>query len=171
MFRLVNLSAGMTGQVWELKADKSTIGRMEDNTFAIIEPSVSSHHCEILLRGTEVVVRDLNSTNGSYVNREKITEAVLKPGQILRLGQVELRLESDRPTDPGKIQFDRTAVIPGGVKLTELEEGARSRGFDTKSSGFAKKDNRANLIFIIVGVILGLVIVGLLLYVASTINK
>jgi hypothetical protein len=172
MLRLVILSSGMTGRVLELKADKSTIGRLEDNTYPIVEPSVSSHHCEILLRGSEVVVRDLNSTNGSYINREKVTEeGVLKPGQILRLGQVELRLEADSPTAPGKIQFDRTTVIAGGVKLTELEQGARGGSFDTKGAGFSKKDNRVNVIFIIIGVVLGLVIVGLLLYIASTIKR
>ena len=172
MLRLVMLSPGMTGRALELKAEKSTIGRLEDNTFPIVEPSVSSHHCEILLRGSEAVVRDLNSTNGSYINREKFTEeAVLKPGQILRLGQVEMRLEADNPAVPGKIQFDRTTVIPGGVKMTELEQGARGATFDTKGSGFSKKDNRVNVIFIIIGVVLGLVIVGLLIYIASTIKK
>jgi hypothetical protein len=119
-----------------------------------------------------VVVRDLNSTNGSYINREKVTEAaVLKPGQILRLGQVEMRLEADNPAPPGKIQFDRTTVIPGGVKMTELEQGARGATFETRGSGFSRKDNRVNLIFIIIGVILGAVIFGLLIYVASTIKK
>src|SRR5712691_5756069 len=93
MAKLVILSAGMTGRSHELKVDKTTIGRVEDNTFQIAEPSVSSHHCEVLLRGSDVVVKDLNSTNGSYINGEKINESVLKPGQILRLGQIEMRLE------------------------------------------------------------------------------
>src|SRR5437762_4839929 len=100
MAKLVLLSAGMTGRTHELKVDKTTVGRVEDNTFQIAEPSVSSHHCEVLLRGTEVVVRDLNSTNGTYINGEKITESVLKPGQTLRLGQIEMRLETD--TVPGQ---------------------------------------------------------------------
>src|SRR5437879_4827139 len=79
MAKLVVLSAGMTGRTHELKVDKTTIGRVEDNTFQIAEPSVSSHHCEVLLRGPEVVVRDLNSTNGTFINGEKVTETVLKP--------------------------------------------------------------------------------------------
>jgi flagellar basal body-associated protein FliL len=57
------------------------------------------------------------------------------------------------------------------VKLTELEQGARSGGFDTKGSGFSKKDNKVNQIFIIIGVVLGLVILALLIYIASTIKK
>src|SRR5678815_5855505 len=95
MAKLVLLSAGLTGQTHDLKVDKTTIGRVEDNTFQIAEPSVSSHHCEIVLRGADVVVRDLNSTNGTFINGEKTTEAVLKPGQILRLGQIEMRLETE----------------------------------------------------------------------------
>src|SRR3974377_521887 len=93
MAKLVVLSVGMTGRTQELKADKTTIGRVEDNTFQIAEPSVSSHHCEVLLRGNDVIVRDLNSTNGTFINGEKVTESPLKPGQILRLGQIEMRLE------------------------------------------------------------------------------
>jgi hypothetical protein len=171
MLRLVVLSPGMTGRVHELQADKITVGRVEDNAFQIAEPSVSSHHCELLVQGTEVLVRDLNSTNGTYISGQKVTEMALKPGQILRLGQVEMRLESQVAGAPAKVQFDRTTVIPGGVKLTELEKGARGAGFDTKGAGFSKKNNRVNEVFIIIGVILGLVIVGLLIYIATTIKK
>ena len=171
MLKLVALSPGMAGRTHELKSDKTTIGRVEDNSFQIVEPSVSSHHCEILLRGSEVMVRDLNSTNGTYISGEKISERTLKPGQILRLGQVEMRLETDAPGAPGKMHFDRTTVIPGGVALTELEQGARGGAFGTKGSGFSKKDNRVNKIFIIIGVILGLVIGALLIYIATTIKK
>src|SRR5881296_1842095 len=102
MAKLVVLSAGMTGRTHELKAEKTTIGRVEDNTFQIAEPSVSSHHCEIVLRGDDVLVRDLSSTNGTYINGEKVSESPLKVGQILRLGQIEMRLESDVPPAPAK---------------------------------------------------------------------
>jgi hypothetical protein len=171
MLKLVVLSPGMTGRMHELKVEKTTIGRSEDNTFEIADPSVSSHHCEVLLRGSEVVVRDLNSTNGTFISGGKVTEKVLKIGQLLRLGQVEMRLEADAAGAPAKKQFDRTTVITGGVKLTELEQGAHGAGFDTKGSGFSKKDNKVNEIFIIIGVILGLVILALLIYVATMIKK
>ena len=94
MAKLVVLSEGFTGLTCELKADKTTVGRLEDNAFQIPEPSVSSHHCELIRRATDLLVKDLNSTNGTFINGEKVVEAVLKPGQILRLGQVESRLES-----------------------------------------------------------------------------
>ena len=151
--------------------EKTTIGRVEDNVFQIAEPSVSSHHCEVLLRGKEVVVRDLNSTNGTYISGERITESVLKPGQILRLGQVEIRLETDAPAAPAKKQLDQTLVMQRGVSLTELEQGARSAGFDTKSAGFSKKGDNGSKIFWIVAAVVGVAILGGLLYALTMAGK
>src|SRR5439155_708804 len=108
MAKLVVVSAGMTGRTHELKVEKTTIGRVEDNTFQIAEPSVSSHHCEVLLRGSDVVVKDLNSTNGTYINGEKVSESVLKPGQLLRLGQIEMRLETDATAAQQLARFEDT---------------------------------------------------------------
>jgi pSer/pThr/pTyr-binding forkhead associated (FHA) protein len=163
MAKLVILTEGMTGRSHELNVDKTTIGRVEDNTFPITDPSVSSHHCEIELRGADVVVRDLNSTNGTYMNGEKITEATLKSGQTLRLGQIELRLETDAPATTPKKPIDATMVMQRGVSPTDLEQGVRG-GFDTAGKGFAKKDNKGNKIFLIVAIIVGAMIVGLLIY-------
>lgn len=164
MAKLVLLSTGMTGRSHELKADKTTIGRVDDNSFQIPEPSVSSHHCEVLLRDKDVVVKDLNSTNGSYINGEKISESVLKVGQILRLGQVEMRLETGAPAPASKKPIDQTMVMQRGVSLNELEQGTRGGGFDTKSMGFSKKDDKGNKIFWIVASVVGLVIIGVLVY-------
>src|ERR1043165_6317192 len=101
MARLVLLSEGFAGRTYELKVDKTTVGRVSDNAFEIPEASVSSHHAEILLRGNDVVVKDLGSTNGTFINGEKMEEAPLKPGQILRFGMIEMRLETGQaPASP-----------------------------------------------------------------------
>src|SRR5665213_968719 len=97
MSKLVILNQGMTGRTFDLNVDRTTVGRVEDNTFQIADASVSSRHAEILLQGSELLVRDLNSTNGTFINGEKISEAVLKPGQTLRFGQVELKLDDGKP--------------------------------------------------------------------------
>ncbi len=165
MAKLVLLSSGMTGRTHELKVDKTTVGRLEDNTFQIAEPSVSSHHCEILRRGSDIVVKDLNSTNGTFIGGEKVSESVLKPGQILRLGQIEMRLETDEAPAPSpNKKTDQTMVMQRGVNLSEFDQGTRT-AFDTKTSGFSKKENKVNKIFLIAGIALGLVIAGLLIWV------
>jgi len=159
MAKLVLLSAGMTGRTHELKGEKTTIGRLEDNTFQIAEPSVSSHHCEVLLRGNDVIIRDLNSTNGTFIAGEKVTESAIKPGQILRLGQIEMRLETDTAPASSKKSIDTTLVMQRGVSLNELEKGgARVGGFDTASKGFSKKDNKLNKIFWVAVILVGVLI-------------
>jgi pSer/pThr/pTyr-binding forkhead associated (FHA) protein len=172
MAKLVILTQGMTGRTHELKVDKTTIGRVEDNLFQIAEPSVSSHHCEVLLRGNEVVIKDLNSTNGTFIDDEKITESVLKPGHTLRLGQIELRLEDDAAAPasapaaaPSKKPESATRGTRG-VSLSELESGGRPPGFDT-AAVFTKKRNKVGTYFWIGAVVIGLLIIGLLIYALS----
>jgi predicted component of type VI protein secretion system len=161
MARLVILSEGLTGKAHELAVEKTTIGRVDDNTFPIPEGSVSSHHCEVLVRGAEVIIRDLSSTNGTFINGHQITgEAPIKPGQILRLGQVELRLEETGPQKaaPKKLP-DQTMVIPQGVKLGQ-EPATKAVAFDTKA--FAKKSNVGTKIFLGVVILLAIGIVVML---------
>jgi pSer/pThr/pTyr-binding forkhead associated (FHA) protein len=178
MAKLVIQNQGMTGRAHELSVDRTTIGRVEDNTFQIADPSVSSHHCEVHLRGSEVFIRDLNSTNGSFINGNKTEEGVLKPGQILRLGQVELKLEVEgaaatSPSAPSgapvKKQVDATMLIPRGVSLGDLEKVGRPPGFDTNTS-FSKKSNKVNKYFIIICIVVVVVIAGLLYYALSQVN-
>ena len=174
MAKLVILTQGMTGRTHELKVDKTTIGRVDDNLFQIAEPSVSSHHCEVLLRGNEVVIKDLNSTNGTFIDDEKISESVLKPGHTLRLGQIELRLEDGAaaPTAaaaPAAAPAKKAESAVRGtrvVSLSDLESGGRPPGFDT-AAVFTKKRNRVGTYFWIGAVVIGVLIIGLLIYALS----
>jgi CheY-like chemotaxis protein len=95
MAKLVVINQGLAGLSLELSENWATIGRGNGNALQIIETSVSGKHCEVQLSGNELNIRDLRSTNGTFVRGQKIAEAVLKPGQTLRLGQVELRFEGE----------------------------------------------------------------------------
>lgn len=184
MAKLVILNQGMTGLTFELSTEHTSVGRVEDNSFQIVDGSVSSHHAEVLLVGNDILIRDLGSTNGTFINNEKITESILRPGQTLRFGQVELRIDDGKPVTappppapspapapagapaaatPKKTQ-DGTMVITRGVSLEQLEQsGSRAPGFDTKGAGFSKKTNKINIYFVIGGIVVGLIIVVLIL--------
>ena len=184
MSKLVILNQGMTGRSFELIIERTTVGRVEDNTFHIADASVSSHHAEIILRGSDIVIRDIGSTNGTFINNEKITEAVLKPGQTLRFGQVELKIDDGTPlpapsaapapvgsSAPApaqkKQQMDATLVIPRGVSLEQLEQGgARTTTFDTNTV-FTKKKNKVNFYFLIGGIAAAVIIIILIIMVMS----
>jgi len=167
MAKLVILTQGLTGRAHELSVDRTTIGRVEDNMFQIAEPSVSSHHCEVVLRGNEVLIRDLNSTNGTFINNEKIGEGILKPGQTLRLGNVELKLDTPAPA-PAPAPAKRPVTVPSGVSRSELESGGRPPGFDT-SKEFSKKRKGGYWFWIAFGIVI-LLIAGLLVIAYQAIN-
>ena len=171
MAKLVILTQSLAGRSHELTADRTTVGRIEDNAFQIAEQSISSHHCEVLLRGGDVVVKDLDSTNGTFINDEKITEGVLKPGQTLRLGQVELRLETDTagaPTTsapsavPTALSTKKsTKAIQSGLKLSDLEG---SGGRTPASKAFSKKRNKVGIYFwIFAGVVIFVILILLII--------
>lgn len=63
----------------------TTLGRGSDVDIRIEDPGVSRHHCEIVV-GAQPLLRDLKSTNGTFVAGEKVTEFALVDGSTIQLG-------------------------------------------------------------------------------------
>jgi predicted component of type VI protein secretion system len=105
MAKLIFIDNNFIGQVYELVLEKTTVGRCAQNTLVIRDDSLSSVHCEILVNGPEVIVRDLDSGNGTFVNgvRIKNEQCQLKHGQKVRFGSVEARLELEPAFDDESI--------------------------------------------------------------------
>jgi predicted component of type VI protein secretion system len=79
----------------ELSDDKTTIGRIDDNTLCIPHDSVSSHHAEIVFEGDLHHLHDLGSTNGTFVNGEQVTDAILHHGDEVRFGAIPCAFHAD----------------------------------------------------------------------------
>ncbi len=97
MAKLVINSGGAQNRTLELRPGANRFGRANTNEFQLDDPSVSSAHCEILQSDQSILVKDLGSTNGTFIDGEPIQEARLEPGQTLRLGTLEMVLEPPRP--------------------------------------------------------------------------
>lgn len=97
MPRLV-VNAG-SPSAWEiqLKPGPNLLGRAITNHFQIRDPSVSGTHCQVLVGGGSVQIKDLGSTNGTFVNGQRVTEMALQPGCSIRLGDVDLAYFADAP--------------------------------------------------------------------------
>lgn len=74
---------------FELTVDSATVGRADGNDIVLPDSSVSSRHGEILLKGNDIELVDLGSTNGTYVSGERVDRAKIKPGGKFKLGSVE----------------------------------------------------------------------------------
>ena len=70
------------------------IGRLPECTVALNDPNVSRRHAEIRRLGSDVVVADLRSTNGTKVNGVPVTERVLEDGDEITVGTTTLRFET-----------------------------------------------------------------------------
>ncbi len=92
--KLVFVGEPFDGRICELNSEKTTVGRASANHLCIQDASVSAHHCEIFANGAEVLVHDLNSSNGTFVNAVRVAgQTQLKHGQIVRFGNVNARLD------------------------------------------------------------------------------
>ena len=99
-----NLSFEHLGQAHtvELGAATLRIGRHEDNDLVFDNPYVSRYHAEIFSDGSRILIRDLGSTSGTFINGERITQRRLKDGDSIRLGRargVELVFHCDDSQD------------------------------------------------------------------------
>jgi pSer/pThr/pTyr-binding forkhead associated (FHA) protein len=78
-----------------LPGNIKTVGRSPGAEFMVEAPLVSRLHCRLTAGATELEVRDLESTNGTFVNGERVAQSTLKPGDRLAVGRVELMVSRE----------------------------------------------------------------------------
>lgn len=78
-------------EVRRFERDLVNIGAAEDNDVVLVDDTVSRYHCRIYQESNQYFVRDLGSTNGTFVNRVRVRDAYLEPGSIISLGATEIR--------------------------------------------------------------------------------
>lgn len=110
------------------------IGRLEELDLTLPFHSVSKRHAEIYLDGDDLMLRDLGSTNGTFVNRKQVTSALLQEGDILHFAEFEFRLgrqrsgeerhDDDETAERGTLALGRLELsrqfVGGGRELVEL---------------------------------------------------
>lgn len=93
------------------------VGRSPTSDFPIIDPTISRRHAQILRQDDKILVRDLGSSNGTYVNGVRVESAELKPGDLVTFGKVMFRLEEltrrstpSKPVEPTETTTGSTIV-------------------------------------------------------------
>ncbi|MDE3089106.1 MAG: protein kinase [Chloroflexota bacterium] len=83
---MVCIQGPTTGKEFALQAAAETIGRAGDNRIVVDGMMISRHHAQVSLRNGQYVLVDLNSTNGVYVNGQRIAEWTLRSGDRIQIG-------------------------------------------------------------------------------------
>lgn len=116
-FRLIVRRGPQPNQIYDLNKGIITIGRDITNDIVINDPEVSRHHCRLTQGGGGYTIEDLGSTNGTFVNGQRLTGArPLSHGDMLGLGEtVTLAYESAATEAPASgMDADAEATMPGG---------------------------------------------------------
>jgi len=116
------------GETVPIAGPSASVGRRPGNTIQILDASVSGKHAEFVVEEGGVRVRDLGSTNGTRVGKQRISEHPLAHGDEVFLGNVRLRLidaslESAPPAPAG-------AARPGGGNAADAGEGVQTISAD-----------------------------------------
>ncbi|MBX3246763.1 MAG: sigma 54-dependent Fis family transcriptional regulator [Myxococcales bacterium] len=91
---LVVLAGDQKGVEHIVSGDICRIGKTVDNDLVLRDQTVSRNHCEIIREARGYVLRDLGSTNGTLLDGAEIREAFLRPGAILTVGKIELKVRT-----------------------------------------------------------------------------
>ena len=79
-----------------LNGDNTIIGRRPDCNIRVLKSAVSRQHCKLICENGHILVTDLNSSNGTYVNHKKIAEPTpVKPGDVVSIGEIDFTLLVD----------------------------------------------------------------------------
>jgi predicted component of type VI protein secretion system len=105
-----------------LKKAVQVIGRQTDCALRIPSANVSRHHCEVAVTDQGISVRDLGSSNGTYVNKERVQQAAVAAGDLLSIGGLVFALRID-----GKPEFidSEDALEDGLVPTTDAAASSR----------------------------------------------
>ena len=157
MPKLTVLTEGIEPTSFDLTKEVTSIGRVKGNDIVLDHQSVSGSHGELVLRGDQdVYIRDLGSTNGSYLDGKKVAESPVQPGEVITFGEVQLKLEGAR-----KMQ-SHDKHLEQGVKLGDL--GAAPKG---PAKGFTKKSDKTGRYFAIAGVVVTIILIGVIFLVVN----
>jgi pSer/pThr/pTyr-binding forkhead associated (FHA) protein len=91
----------------QLTKDKTTLGRRPYNDIVIDNLAVSGEHAVLQMTGSEVLLEDLNSTNGTYLNGKAIKKQQLQNGDSIEIGKYKIKFVGDGVAD----SFDKTMVF------------------------------------------------------------
>ncbi len=124
-FRLIVRRGPQPNQSYDLNKDIVTLGRDITNDIVINDPEVSRHHMRLTRGAGGFTVEDLGSTNGTFINGQRLTGArPLRPGDMVGLGETvtlayEMSAMSAAPTESG-------LEPPGGTMISPAQRGAQA---------------------------------------------
>lgn len=155
-FQFVMRSGPTPGVTFPLEGDQLTIGRDSTNGVAINDAEISRRHARLMFQGGKYVLEDLGSTNGTFVNGQRLAgPVVLKPGDVVSLGEQIVLMYDAIAADAGAtIAVSRKAVQAAPPPASVAPSYAPPPAVSYSAAPPVGKKSNTTPIFIGVGVLL-----------------
>src|SRR5688500_19215105 len=113
-FQLIMRSGPTPGAAFTLEGDQLTVGRDSTNEIVINDAEISRRHARLTFQGGKYVIEDLGSTNGTFVNGQRLAgPRVLKAGEVVSFGeQIVLVYEASSFDPAATIASPRASAVP-----------------------------------------------------------
>src|SRR5262245_30343882 len=119
------LDGDRAGEVVPVAGAALRIGRKPGNDLVLADEKTSGVHAEVVLEGDRHVLRDLGSTNGTFLDGKRVTEIVLTPGDVVTFGRLRAKFRTDGEAAAGdagdmamhRIDAGRVRARSGSVGL------------------------------------------------------
>ena len=172
-FQLTMRSGPNPGTVFALDGDQISIGRDSSNEIPVNDAEISRRHSRLSFKGGKYVVEDLGSTNGTFVNGQRLTGPhVLKSGEVISLGEQIVFVYESVDSDPGATMVSpkkRKAVAsrPAATPPPPPQAYAGDVPADPAKAGSGKKTNPVPIAVIVGAVVLICACIAFFWYVDS----
>ena len=153
---LIGMSADVKGKNFTIETDELSIGRSNDNSIPINNPSVSGHHAKIVRDGDRFLLHDLGSTNGTRLNTKDVKEAVLKAKDIIQFGSVEFMFNADHLA----AEVEGESAFASTEEVVSQGDAVAPESFSSISPFGARRREQAGLWSIILWILGALALAG-----------
>jgi len=162
--KLIILSEQLRGQRFELTKDLYTCGRVEERDICIVDPTISTHHCDFVKQDGSYLLIDKGSTNGTRVNNIPITEQLLQNTDILQVGGIEILFDCDDKSMTSVIKT-QTGINLHGADLG-ISTVNKMQNFDPFAKDGSKEGKSSKMILgvVIMLALLIIILLGVLAY-------
>lgn len=118
---IVSLDDNMI-KVVPLNKDRMTLGRRPYNDIVVDNLAVSGEHAALQVIGNEYFIEDLNSTNGTFINEQKIKRQILKNGDTIEIGKYEIKYVQDDANPHSTSLSPADTAVEAATPLTEAQK-------------------------------------------------
>lgn len=114
-----------------LKKARLLVGRQPECQVRLNDPGVSRQHCELIVEDKRIAVKDLGSSNGTYVNKRRVSQTDLEGGDLIAIGPFVfvVIIDGNPASVDARDVLSRGAVAVGGASPSAIvNEGVKTRG-------------------------------------------